>query len=48
MFGDLDYDPSMDYASAPLEEQLEAIQRAVRTLAAGMVTCRVAGVLACK
>ncbi|GAB4822478.1 hypothetical protein N2152v2_009524 [Parachlorella kessleri] len=29
MFGDLDYDPFMDYASVPLEEQLEAIQRAV-------------------
>jgi hypothetical protein len=30
MFGDLDYDPSMDYSSVPLEEQLEAVRRAVR------------------
>ena len=34
MFGDLDFDPSMAYAACPLEEQLEALGRAV---AAGKV-----------
>lgn len=29
MFGDLDYDPAMDYASVPLEEQVAAVTRAV-------------------
>lgn len=30
MFGDVDYDPSCSFASVPLEEQLEALGRAVR------------------
>ena len=29
MFGDVDYDPSMAYASCPIEEQLEALTAAV-------------------
>lgn len=36
MFGDVDYDPSCAYTSVPLEEQLEALGRAVE---AGKVRC---------